>query len=107
MLLPQPPPPQLPVPPLPLQLPMLPMPPLRSLPPSIGACHLHNALCQLWRCHCPHTWHHHLLGSILVLELLKPQNAAEKMMMPSVRAMAPPQLAQGIVQVASDDGGRE
>jgi len=42
-----------------------------------------------------------------VLEPPKPQNAAEKMMRPSVRAMAPPQLAQGVVQVASTDGGRE
>ncbi len=42
-----------------------------------------------------------------MLELPKPQNAAEKMMRPSVRAMAPPQLAQGVVQVASADGGRE
>src|SRR6266702_5005570 len=39
-----------------------------------------------------------------VLEPLKPQNAAKKMTMPSVRAMAPPQLAQGIVQLASADG---
>ncbi len=41
------------------------------------------------------------------VSLPKPQNAAEKMMRLSVRAMAPPQLAQGIVQVASTDGGRE
>ncbi len=42
-----------------------------------------------------------------MLELPKPQNAAEKMTRPSVRAMAPPKLAQGIVQVASTDRGRE